>query len=662
MSIEQLHIKSCVGFNGKVTSGLKYSDCGEFAIYPLGTFIMLKSVKSGRLSFIDGHSDTVTCLSMSHDGKTLASGQKCIPGQKADIILWDLKTAIKLAKSGQEMIGDDCIITKLRPQHVGMIQDLAFSQYDDYLATLGGIDDNAVVVWDLKSNNEPEPLCGSPADNDTAYCVSWLNGRNDRFVTAGAFHVKVWQVDFRLPKIHPMSAKMGKVKRVVVSLAIEDDDHFAYAGTDTGDVLKIKIDRNEFKSYNDPDTLVPSLAGVSAERFSAGVLSIKCVVNQETGNYNILAGCGDGTIAFLNQSLKTVKERVLKLLGGVTSLSEHPKGHKIMCGTDQSNTYDISMNFSETVMTSSCHVGTINQVVFPEGTSEVCITCGVGDIRVWSTLNGSELLRIAVPTLECHACKVTPSGSAILSGWSDGKIRSFYPESGRIRFVISNAHEGKCSALGIADHDSDMKWRIISGGSEGRVRVWSITSQHQSMQASLAEHRGPVYDIKVNSDSTQAVSACADGSCIVWDLNRYVRTMAFFEANVFRAIVYHPDESQMLTCGQNHKITYWDSVDGQAIREIEGGDDFMNCLDIDPLGEFFVSGSHDKTVKIWHYDEGLPVCQGSGHSGSVNAVKISPDMKTIVSVGSQGDIIFWRMPDVGAMRDSADELVTGPEK
>ena len=43
-----------------------------------------------------------------------------------------------------------------------------------------------------------------------------------------------------------------------------------------------------------------------------------------------------------------------------------------------------------------------------------------------------------------------------------------------------------------------MKWRLISGGSEGRVRIWNITSQHQAMLASLAEHRGPIYDIKVN--------------------------------------------------------------------------------------------------------------------------------------------------------------------
>ena len=136
MAEEKLHIKSCVGFNGKVPNALMYTESGEFAIYPLGSFIIMKSMKTGRLCFIDGHSDEVTCLTISHNGLYLVSGQKCIPGVKADIIFWDLEKAIKLAKTGQEMIGDDCYMRKLKPQHVGMIQDMAFSQYDNYLATV----------------------------------------------------------------------------------------------------------------------------------------------------------------------------------------------------------------------------------------------------------------------------------------------------------------------------------------------------------------------------------------------------------------------------------------------------------------------------------------------------------------------------------------------
>lgn len=48
----------------------------------------------------------------------------------------------------------------------------------------------------------------------------------------------------------------------------------------------------------------------------------------------------------------------------------------------------------------------------------------------------------------------------------------------------------------------------------------------------------------------------------------------------------------------SNKITYWDAYDGTAIRVIEGGDEEMNTLDVEPSGEAFVSGGDDGLVKV----------------------------------------------------------------
>ena len=45
---------------------------------------------------------------------------------------------------------------------------------------------------------------------------------------------------------------------------------------------------------------------------------------------------------------------------------------------------------------------------------------------------------------------------------------------------------------------------------------------------------------------------------------------ALFAANFFKSVVYHPDESQLLTCGTDRKLTYWDVTDMNAIRIIDG--------------------------------------------------------------------------------------------
>ncbi|CAN0466921.1 unnamed protein product, partial [Discosporangium mesarthrocarpum] len=110
-----------------------------------------------------------------------------------------------------------------------------------YLGSVGGQDDNSVVVWDTEKG---WAICGSPAGQDSALAIRWLRKRNDRFVTAGNYHLRVWQVDVSLPKIHAMDAQMGAMRRVIQCINISEDDKHAYCGTRTGDVLKFKIDRD----------------------------------------------------------------------------------------------------------------------------------------------------------------------------------------------------------------------------------------------------------------------------------------------------------------------------------------------------------------------------------------------------------------------------------
>ena len=139
----------------------------------------------------------------------------------------------------------------------------------------------------------------------------------------------------------------------------------------------------------------------------------------------------------------------------------------------------------------------------------------------------------------------------------------------------------------------------------------------------MKEHRGRVADIKINKNDTQAVSSSYDGSCIIWDLKNHTRIRCFFESTMFKQVVYHPDEAQLLTTGSDRKVTYWDCFDGQAIRMLDGSTSGeINALAITKEGEHFVSGGEDKMIKMWSYDEGLPHFVGHGHSGSITKVPI----------------------------------------
>ncbi|CAM9783757.1 unnamed protein product [Ascophyllum nodosum] len=609
-------------------------------IYPLGSILVVRSLTGkDKQAFLDEHSADISCVALSNDGTRIVSGQMNQMGVKADLCVWDLIKAQANCDAGTPSAGG-VLIHRLR-QHLGHVRAVDFSCDGKFFASVGGQDDNSVVVWETVTGRA---VCGSPAAQDSSFCIKWLHHRNDRFVTGGNFHLRVWQVDVTVPKAHAVDAHMCGMRRSIDCTSITEDDKYAYCGTRTGDVLKIKIDRDEIRASNDPDISRPTLAGYSLDKFGKGVRSVYCVLNPGTGKTNTLVGSGDGTISFINQSLNKVVGKQCELMGAVTSMAMCPSKRGFFVGTSLSNRYWVTMDM-EMELRGTCHHARINDVIFPAGCSDLFITCSVADIRVWNAILRQELLRIQVPNLESSCVNISRSGGTIVSGWSDGKIRAFYPESGKLKFVISNAHAGYVTAIALA-HDDDTRppWRIISGGGDGRVRVWSVTSSHQAMTTSWKEHRGPVNCIQVSHENRQCISASADGSCIVWDLLRGVRVLALFEINVFKSVRYHPDESQYLTCGSNHKITYWDAYNGTAIRVIEGGEEELNTLDVEPSGETFVSGGGDGLVKVWHYDDGLTTSIGTGHSGRVSAARISPDRKIIVSVGSEGGIFIWDMP------------------
>lgn len=54
-------------------------------------------------------------------------------------------------------------------------------------------------------------------------------------------------------------------------------------------------------------------------------------------------------------------------------------------------------------------------------------------------------------------------GKSILTGWNDGKIRAFTPQTGKLLFTINDAHHKAVTAIA-ATADSS---RIVSGGEEG---------------------------------------------------------------------------------------------------------------------------------------------------------------------------------------------------
>nr|A8ILK1.1 RecName: Full=Cilia- and flagella-associated protein 52 [Chlamydomonas reinhardtii] len=602
---EPLVLNSVIGFGGAIENGLIAHPDGRTIIYPLGSTIVLRDRADPRSQeFLQGHSDKVSCLALSRSGRYLASGQITYMGFTADIIIWDLES--------KQLIHRMAL-------HKVKVQALDFSCDERFLASLGGQDDNALVLWDVASGNA---ICGSPCNTNFTNCVKFFNNSPDKLITAGNFNMNVWTYDAGNNKLRPTDATLGTLKRVFKSVVVDANDEYAYCGTTTGDVLQIALERVLFKNTG------PAKGNVQ--------MGVTATCEVPTGD--ILVGGGDGSLQLLRKMPALAGTKVEGAITSIALADMNARGFTFFVGTAMCNIYKPATSRLKEELVQTAHNDKINGMAFPNEYSEVFATCGTGFIRLWHLTTCRELLRIAVPNLECFCIAFTTDGSAILSGWSDGKIRAFGPQSGKIIFTINDAHQKAVTAIASTADSS----RILSGGEEGMVRVWRIGRTSQTLEASMKDHKGPVNCIRIKGSGDECVSASSDGSCILWDLHTFKRRTSLFANTFFKSVVYHPDESQLVTAGTDRKVTYWDAYDGNAIRIIDGSDlDEVNALAVDRDGEALVSGGGDKLVKLWGYDEGHCYFVGVAHSGAITAVGVTPDKQRIVSVGTEGGIFIW---------------------
>ena len=90
-------------------------------------------------------------------------------------------------------------------------------------------------------------------------------------------------------------------------------------------------------------------------------------------------------------------------------------------------------------------------------------------------------------------------------------------------------------------------------------------------------------------------------------------------------------------------ITISNTITGNQMAVLSGHTSWVRSLNFSPNGALLVSGSHDRTIKLWDMQTGGVVATFHGHTGYVYSVSISVDCATIAS-GSQDKTIVRVLP------------------
>lgn len=118
--------------------------------------------------------------------------------------------------------------------------------------------------------------------------------------------------------------------------------------------------------------------------------------------------------------------------------------------------------------------------------------------------------------------------------------------------------------------------------------------------------------------------------------------------NSIYSVAISPDGRYALSGSDDKTVKLWEISTGRQIRKLEGHTNRVCSVAFSPDGQYAASGSLDTTVRLWELSTGREMWTLKGHSYSVSSVVFSPKGRYVASGGWDSTVRLW---DVSTGKD-----------
>jgi WD40 repeat protein len=121
----------------------------------------------------------------------------------------------------------------------------------------------------------------------------------------------------------------------------------------------------------------------------------------------------------------------------------------------------------------------------------------------------------------------------------------------------------------------------------------------------------------------------------------HVRLMPQLGMGHVTSVAFSSDGHLALTGSEDKTARMWDVTTGQQLRSFEGHTDEVTSVAFSPDGRFVLTGSGDNTARLWDAATGEQIRSFEGHTDSVNSVAFSPDGRYVLTGSEDKTARLW---------------------
>jgi WD40 repeat protein len=447
-------------------------------------------------------------------------------------------------------------------------------------------DDAAIRVWDLATG---KLIARAGAPHTTVYAIAF-SPDSKTLASAGADKlVRLWDVSKGGPGLTPIKTLAGHTDAVHALAFGKDAQTLASAGADKTVILwDIAAAKPRFQ-------LTEHSAAIAALVFAGD------------GKTLVSAGAEAALILWDVQSGKK-RQAISTPFQAIAALAVSPDGATVCAGG-----------------------------------VEAKLDAEMGMIRTFSAPDGKETQTPIQHGAGVLALAFGPDGTSIASGGRDHIVRLWDLKTGALRRKWLG-HLGAIDSLAFAKDGS----ALVSGSHDQQVKVWN--PGQASGPEVIAAHADWVQAIALNVQSTLLASGARDGTVKLWNPadGKLLLELAKHPGAVTSLAFSHHKEKTYLAVGTRDdknvgQIKVWQiELDAnQAAKAIQrhvldGHKKGVSALAFCPSierADTLISGSADKSVKVWDVETGKEKQSYASHADEVRCVGFAPDGKSFASGG-----------------------------
>ena len=267
---------------------------------------------------------------------------------------------------------------------------------------------------------------------------------------------------------------------------------------------------------------------------------------------------------------------------------------------------------------------------------------GDGIIRLWDMSNRSEIFSVQAHKNIVRGLTMTPSGQ-LLSCASDQTVKLWNigdSMASASSYEPLQTYLGNSAFNGIDHHRNESKF-VTAGNS---IELWD-TNRSKPL-SNLSWGADNVNSVKFNQTETDIVASCGtDRSIVIYDLRTSSPVQNLLSTLSTNSIAWNPMEAfNFAAASEDHNIYLYDMRKLNRALNIYK-DHVAAVLDVDfsPTGEELVTGSYDRTIRIFRAREGHSrEVYHTKRMQRVFCVNFSMDSKYVISGSDDGNIRVWR--------------------